>query len=72
MEYAPGATAESIAELGTGALRRAAVEGDTQNGCVMAGQIAGLVTCEQTAAQIISDVIAQAEILLKGASQWVK
>jgi enoyl-[acyl-carrier protein] reductase II len=72
LEYAPDATAESVAELGSGALRRAAVEGDMQNGCVMAGQMAGLIACEQTAAQIISEVIAQTETLLKGAPQWVK
>ncbi len=63
-EYAPDATAESVADLGAGALRRAAVEGDIQNGCVMAGQIAGLVECVQSAAQFIKDVMAQAEALL--------
>ena len=72
LEYAPEATAESIAELGVGSLRLAAIEGDTQNGCFLAGQISGLVNAEQPAAQIIADIVSQAEALLKGAPQWVK
>lgn len=72
LEYAPEATAESIAELGVGSLRLAAIEGDTQNGCFLAGQISGLVNCEQPAAQIIADIVTQAEALLKGAPQWVR
>ena len=42
-EYAPEATAESVADLGIGALRKAAVEGDAKNGCLLAGQISGMV-----------------------------
>ena len=71
-EYAPDATPESIAQLGTGALRKAAVEGDTKNGCVLAGQISGLVKEEQPAADIIAEVVTEAELCLKGASKWVK
>jgi enoyl-[acyl-carrier protein] reductase II len=71
-EYAPEATAESIAQLGVGALRKAAVEGDTKNGCVLAGQIAGMVKEEQPAALIIKQVVEEAERCLKGASKWVK
>lgn len=71
-EYAPAATSESIAELGVGALRKAAVEGDTRNGCFLAGQISGLIHKEATAQQIISDIFEKAEILLQGAVKWVK
>lgn len=71
-EYAPEATKESVAELGVGALRKAAVEGDTKNGCFLAGQIAGLIKCEQTAEEIINEIFMQAESLLKGAQKWVK
>lgn len=71
-EYAPEATAESIAALGTGALRLAAVEGDAKNGCLLAGQISGMLHKEETAAEIVESVCNEAEQLLKGAQQWVK
>lgn len=38
----------------------------------MCGQIAGLVNKEQPAAEIIREMFAQAEELLKGAAQWVR
>ncbi len=71
-EYAPEATAESVADLGIGALRKAAVEGDAKNGCLLAGQISGMVNKEQPAAEIIEEIFTQAEELLGGASKWVK
>ena len=71
-EYAPDATPESVADLGVGALRRAAVEGDAETGCLLAGQIAGMCNAEQPAAEIIREIFTQAEALLKGASSWVK
>lgn len=71
-EYSPEATAESVANLGVGALRRAAVEGDTQHGCVLAGQVSGMVNEEQSAAEIIMQVMAQAEECLNGAAKWVR
>ena len=43
VEYAPESTAETVADLGVGALRRAAVDGDTKTGCFLAGQISGMV-----------------------------
>ena len=37
------------------------------NGTVMAGQIAGMVSREQTCREMIEEIMAQAEKLLKGA-----
>ena len=71
-EYAPDATAESIAQLGAGSLRRAAVEGDVKTGSVLAGQISGLVKKEQTCEEIITEIMQEAETILKGAAAWVK
>ena len=65
-EYAPDATAEKIAELGVGALRRAAVDGDVKNGCVLAGQISGMVGKIEPASKIVTEIAADAETLLKG------
>ena len=47
-----------------GALRRAVMEGDTVNGTLMAGQIAGLVDREQSCAEIIREIMEQAGKLL--------
>ena len=47
-------------------------EGDVQNGCFLAGQIAAMVKKEQPAAEIIREVMQGAEPILKGAAQWIK
>ncbi|MDD7409174.1 MAG: enoyl-[acyl-carrier-protein] reductase FabK [Anaerovoracaceae bacterium] len=52
-----GGDPEEVVKLGVGALRRAAEEGDVDNGAVMSGQIAGLVKEEQPAAEIIADLM---------------
>lgn len=70
-EYAPDATSETVANLGVGALRKAAVEGDTRDGCFLAGQISGMIHHEATAEQIIGDIFEKAEILLNG-TKFVK
>ena len=72
MEYDSTITNEEIEAFGAGSLRKAAVEGDMENGSIMAGQIAALVKEEQSAAQIIREMFAQAETLLSEASKWVK
>ncbi|WP_313529990.1 nitronate monooxygenase [Anaerotignum sp.] len=71
-EYAPETTAEMVAELGVGALRKAAVEGNTKEGCFLAGQISGMVKKAQPAAEILQEIATEAEALLKGGAQWVK
>ena len=71
-EYLPETTAEDVAELGVGSLRKAAVDGNKTEGCFLAGQISGLVKEEQTAKEIIEDVVFGAEKVLKGAETWVK
>lgn len=53
-----------IEHFWAGALRRAVVEGDVQNGSLMAGQSVGMVTREQPVAEIIAEIIAQAEAAL--------
>lgn len=67
-EYA-GAPAEELDALGTGALYRAAVEGDTVMGCVCMGQIAPLAAEVLPAAQILTTITREAQALLrKGAT----
>ena len=50
-----------IEHFWAGALRRAVVDGDVENGSVMAGQSVGMVTSEQSAAEVIEELAAQAE-----------
>ena len=63
---------EELEAMTTGALRKAVQEGDVQNGCFLAGQIAAMVKKEQPAAEIIREVMQGAEPILKGAVQWIK
>lgn len=60
-----GASFEELEQLTLGALRKAVVEGDTVNGTLMAGQIAGLVSKEQTCQEMIREIMEQAETLIK-------
>lgn len=57
---------DEIEKLGVGALARAAVNGDMDYGSVMAGQIAALVTREQSCKEIITEMFAEADELLGG------
>lgn len=59
-----GAGLEELEHLTLGSLRRAVIEGDTINGTLMAGQIAGLVQKEQTCKEIIEEIMEQAGRLL--------
>lgn len=56
-----GASLEKLAELGSGALRRATKDGDMDNGSIMAGQIAGMIKKEQTCQEIIDEMFTEAQ-----------
>lgn len=60
-----GASLEELEKLGTGALKKAVVDGDVDNGSVMSGQIAGLINKEQTAKEIIDELFTGADERLK-------
>ena len=71
-EYDASVTNEELEELGAGALQLAAVEGDLKNGCFLAGQITGLVKKEQSAKEIIDELMSETESILNGVFKWVK
>ena len=48
---------ERLEAIGKGTLRRIVVEGDTQMGSMMAGQIAGLIQKEETCKEIIEELM---------------
>jgi len=49
-----------IEHFWAGALRRAVIDGDVENGSLMAGQSVGMVTSEQSVAAILEEVVGQA------------
>ena len=60
-----GASFEELEHLTLGSLRNAVMDGDVVNGTVMAGQFAGLIKEEKSCKEIIENITAQAECLLK-------
>ena len=56
------ANGEELEKMYLGALRRA-VSGDVENGTMMAGQVAALVHERKTAAEVLSELMAEAEAL---------
>jgi enoyl-[acyl-carrier protein] reductase II len=54
-----------IEHFWAGALRRAAIDGDVETGSMMAGQSVGMVTREQSTAEIIGELIDQANAALR-------
>jgi enoyl-[acyl-carrier protein] reductase II len=60
-----GAPKEELEELGRGRLRLAAEQGDVEWGSVMAGQVVGYVNKEESAKEIIEDIMKGAEETIK-------
>ena len=63
---------EELEALGVGKLRMAVQEGDAENGCFLSGQIAAMVNREQPAADIVREVVEEAEVVLRRANTWVE
>lgn len=62
------ASVSEIEQLGVGALAKAVVQGDMDNGSVMAGQIAAIVNKEQSCKEIIIEMLSEAKQLLQ--KEW--
>jgi enoyl-[acyl-carrier protein] reductase II len=56
-----GASVEELERFGEGKLQLGILEGDMEEGSLMAGQIAGLVKEIKPAAEIIKEIVAEAE-----------
>ena len=63
---------DELEALGVGTLRAAVQDGDDEKGCFLSGQIASMVKKEQPAAEIIKEIMDEAEPILRGASKWVE
>ena len=59
-----GKSFEELEYLTLGTLRKAVMDGDTSNGTVMAGQIAGMIKKEQTCKEMMDEMMAEAGKLL--------
>jgi enoyl-[acyl-carrier protein] reductase II len=55
-----------IEHFWAGALRRAVIDGDVETGSLMAGQSVGMVTREQTMAEILGELVGQALAVIAG------
>jgi len=60
-----------IEHFWAGALRRAVIDGDVENGSVMAGQSVGLVSSVQPVAEIIAELTEQAVTALAARGPWM-
>ena len=69
MERDPGVTDEQLSAFGAGAVRKAAVEGDLKEGSFLAGQIAAMVKREQSAAEIVEELMRETEEILSRAAE---
>ena len=59
----------AIEHFWAGALRRAAIEGDVENGSLMAGQSVGMVTAEQPTGEIVDELVEQAVSALAASAE---
>lgn len=60
-----GCSPEELNTLGAGKYPAAVVNGDIENGSLLAGQISGLINSKEPAATIVQNVMAEAENILK-------
>ena len=63
---------DELENLAVGKLRIAVQQGDSEKGCFLSGQIAAMVKKEQYAADIVREVMEEAEPILRRACQWVQ
>ena len=63
---------DELENLAVGKLRMAVQDGNSEEGCFLSGQIAAMVKKEQPAAEIIKEVMEEAESILRRAYLWVE
>ena len=67
MEADPTVSDDELRAFGTGSLKKAVFDGDLAGGSFLAGEVAGLITRRESAADIVNDIIGGAERLLASA-----
>ncbi|MCX6091168.1 MAG: nitronate monooxygenase, partial [Candidatus Atribacteria bacterium] len=67
-----GANREEIEALGSGGLRRAACDGDVEEGSIMAGQIAGLIDEIKPVKDVIHSLMSEVQSTLQYLSSYLE
>jgi len=67
-----GAKPEEVEELGSGKLRDAVIDGDVDQGSVMAGQISGMISEIKSVREIVDEIIEEAEVTIKNSHSLLK
>lgn len=65
MEADPSVSADEIRAFGTGSLRKAVFDGDLAHGSFLAGEVAGMCREEESAREIVLDIVEGAERIMK-------
>jgi len=65
-----GTTTLELEKLTLGSMRKAVLDGDTQNGSVMAGQVAGMLKEIKPLNEILANLMNEANKLITGLSAW--
>ena len=63
---------DELENLAVGKLRMAVQDGNSDQGCFLSGQIAAMVNKEQSAADIVREIMEEAEPILRRACQWTQ
>ena len=71
MEANPAVQADELRAFGTGSVRKAVFDGDLAGGSFLAGEVAGLIRKEESAEEIVNDIIGGAEKLLADAKDLI-
>ena len=69
MEADPTVSDDEVRAFGTGSLRKAVFEGDLARGSFLAGEVAGMCVKEESAQEIVEDIILGAEKVMKEKSK---
>ena len=72
LEADPNVSDDEVRAFGTGSMRKAVFDGDLAGGSFLAGEVAGLITRRESAADIVNDIIGGAERLLASAPGLLK
>lgn len=67
-----GVSAEELEELGKGALRNAAIEGNVYDGSIMAGQVSGMIKNIASSKVIIEDIMNQTKEVMERLNSLLK
>ena len=63
---------DELETFAVGDLRKAVVDGDSEHGCFLSGQVAAFVNKREKAADIVKSIAEDTETCLRGAMKWVR